>query len=127
MLYFYRMNGIKQKVALNNIRFFSYHGYYPEEQLTGSAFYLDVETEFEVSENPADDLSKTVNYERLFEIASEEMKNTRKLLETAVWNILNRIKDEFEFVDHVRVAVRKVNPPLAGETGSSLVELNFSR
>ena len=121
------MDCVKQKVALQNIRFFAHHGFYPEEQLTGNVFFVDVETEFETAPDTSDDISKTVNYERLFEIASEEMKNTRKLLETVALSILNRIKSEFQFVTAVRVAIRKINLPVKGEVGNSLVELNFSR
>lgn len=121
------MGTIKQKVSLNDIRFFSYHGFYPEEQITGNIFYVDIETEFEVFLNSNDDISKTVNYERLFEIADNEMKNPRKLLETVAYSILLQIRNEFLIVSNARVAIRKMNPPLNGQVGSSVVELNFRR
>ena len=121
------MGTIKQKVALNNIRFFAYHGFYPEEQLVGNVFYIDIETEFEVFPDSDDDISKTVNYERLFEIAGKQMNKTRKLLETVAYCILSDIKNEFLIVSSARVAIRKMNPPLNGEVGRSVVELNFKR
>ena len=62
---------ITQKVALKNVRFFSYHGFYPEEQILGNVFFIDVETSFQVEESGNDDILKTVNYELLFEIASD--------------------------------------------------------
>jgi 7,8-dihydroneopterin aldolase/epimerase/oxygenase len=121
------MGTIKQKVSLNNIRFFSYHGFYPEEQIIGNVFFVDIDTEFEVFMDGNDDLSKTVNYERLFEIADFEMKKTQKLLETVAYHILEQIKNEFLIVSSARVAIRKMNPPLKGQVGSSFVELNFKR
>ena len=121
------MGTIKQKVSLKDIRFFSYHGFYPEEQITGNVFFIDIDTEFEVFLDGNDDISKTVNYERLYEIAHCEMKKTRKLLETVAYSILAHIKNEFLIVSSARVAIRKMNPPLAGEVGSSIVELNFKR
>ncbi len=121
------MATILQKVALNNIRFFSYHGFYPEEQLTGSIFLLDIETEFEVFEQGNDDMVKTVNYERLFEIAESEMKQTRKLLETVAFNILEQIRSEFIIVSKARVTIKKIAPPLNGQVENSLVELNYIR
>jgi dihydroneopterin aldolase len=50
---------IKQKVALEGIRFYAYHGFYPEEQKIGNEFFIDLETEMTVEENLSDELSKT--------------------------------------------------------------------
>jgi len=116
-----------QKVALEGVRFFAYHGFYPEEQLTGNEFIVDIETEFPVSNDGNDDLANTVNYERLFEIASVEMQETRKLLETVAHGILNKISEEFPFVQLVKVSIRKMHLPVKGEVGNSLIQLIFSR
>lgn len=121
------MGTIRQKVGLEGIRFYSYHGFYPEEQILGADFILDIETEFEVFGSGEDDISNTVNYERLFEIASDEMKIPRKLLETVAHNILEQIRHEFLAVKNIRVAIRKMHPPLAGEVQNSFIELIFNR
>ncbi|MEO8795433.1 MAG: dihydroneopterin aldolase [Daejeonella sp.] len=121
------MGNLHKKVALHGVRFFSYHGFYPEEQILGNEFILDIETEMEVYSVDTDDLSHTVNYERLFEIAVTEMKITRKLLETVAHNILEQIRHEFLAVKTIRVCIKKVNPPLAGQVESSIVELTFNR
>lgn len=118
---------INQKVALEGIRFFAYHGYYPEEQLTGNEFILDILTEFEVQSDGNDDLINTVNYERLFEIATAEMKIPRKLLETVAHQILKNIQEEFSFVHTVEVSIRKMSLPLMGEVKNSLVQLTYKR
>lgn len=121
------MGTIRQKVALQHMRFFAYHGYYPEEQVIGNEFLLDIETEMDVTGKGDEDLSLTVNYERLFEIAREEMTVPRKLLETVAYSMLERIRMEFLPVRSIRIALRKLHPPVAGEVGNSLVELNFNR
>ena len=121
------MGTITQRVCLVDIRFFSYHGFYPEEQVLGNEFMLDIETELEVFVPGGDELSNTVNYERLFEIASEEMKTPRKLLETVAHSILEQIRHEFLAVKNIRVSIRKMHPPLAGEVKNSLIELIFKR
>lgn len=117
---------ITQKVALEGVRFFAYHGYYPEEQKVGNEFLVDIETETVVEENLKDELSDTVNYERLFEIASFEMKTPRKLLETVAHRILKTILAEFSQLAKVRVGIRKLNLPVKGEVKNSLVELTYS-
>lgn len=117
---------ITQKVALEGVRFFAYHGYYPEEQKVGNEFLVDIETETVVEENLKDELSDTVNYERLFEIASFEMKTPRKLLETVAHRILKTILAEFSQLAKIRVGIRKLNLPVKGEVKNSLVELTYS-
>ena len=121
------MGNIRQRVALQGVRFFSYHGYYPEERILGSEFILDIETEMDVFSHGKDDISQTINYERLFDIAASEMKISRLLLETVAQNILEKIRHEFLVVKSIRVTIRKMYPPLNGQVDSSLVELIFNR
>lgn len=121
------MSTMYQKVALHNVRFFAYHGFYPVEQVLGSEFIVDIEAEFEVFGNGNDDLAQTVDYEKLYAIATAEMNNTRKLIETVAHGLLERIRHEFLAIKNIRVAIRKMHPPMQGEVGSSLVELKFSR
>lgn len=121
------MGVIKQKVALEGVRFFAYHGYYPEEQKVGNEFIVDIEAIQIVKEDLRDELSDTVNYERLFEIAVHEMKTTRKLLETVAHHILKAIVAEFSQLEVVNVKIRKLNLPVKGEVRNSLVELNYTK
>ncbi len=121
------MGTMMQKVRLEGVRFFSYHGFYPEEQVLGTEFILDIETELEVFNSGRDDISNTVNYERLFQIAAQEMKIPRKLLETVAHSILEQIRHEFLAVKSIRVAIRKMHPPLGSEVRNSSIELNFNR
>jgi dihydroneopterin aldolase len=121
------MGIIRQKVALQGARFFAFHGFYAEEQLTGSEFTVDVETELEVFNDGNDDISKTVNYEQLYNIVSIQMKNPRKLLESVAHAILEDVRREFISVKNIRVSIRKVNSPFSGEVKNAVVELVFNR
>jgi 7,8-dihydroneopterin aldolase/epimerase/oxygenase len=121
------MGVIKQKVSLNGARFFSYHGFYPEEQILGTEFIVDIETELEVYGTGDDNISNTVNYERLLIIASEEMNIPRKLIETVAHSILERIRHEFLTVQIIRIIIRKMHPPMGVQIENSTIELSFSR
>lgn len=121
------MGIIRQKVALQGIRFFAFHGFYPEEQILGSEFIVDIETELEVYGSGNDDISHTVNYERLFNIAKAEMDIPRKLIETVAHGILDKVRHEFLAVKNIRVSIKKMHPPLAGQVENSLIELIFNR
>lgn len=121
------MGVLMQKVSLEGVRFFSYHGFYPEEQTLGTEFFLDLDAEFEVFGSGGDEIANTLNYEQLFQIASEEMIIPRKLLETVAHSILDRIRYEFLAVQSIRVSIRKMHPPMRGEIRNSTIELKFSR
>lgn len=121
------MGIIRQKIALQGIRFFAFHGFYPEEQVLGCEFIVDIDTEIEVYGHGNDDINNTVNYERLFTIAKAEMEIPRKLIETVAHGILEKIRHEFLAVKVIRVTIRKMHPPLAGQVENSLIELIFNR
>ena len=121
------MGIIRQKVALQGIRFFAYHGFYPEEQVLGCEYIVDIDTELEVFGSGDDDIKHTVNYERLFTIAQTEMEIPRKLIETVAHEILEKIRHEFLALKCIRVSIRKMHPPLSGEVENSLIELTFNR
>jgi len=121
------MGTISQKVSVEGVRFFSFHGFYPEEQVLGAEFILDIDTMLEVFDDGADELTNTVNYVRLFQIASEEMKIPRKLIETVAHGILERIRHEFLAIQYIRVSIRKMHPPMGAEVRNSAIELIFKR
>ncbi|MXV13818.1 dihydroneopterin aldolase [Hufsiella ginkgonis] len=121
------MSTITRKIALEKIRFFAFHGFYAEEQVTGTEFFVDAEVSLPVYNNANEDLSQTINYERLFEIVSAQMKVPRKLIETVAHNILDEVHLECMQATHIRIAIRKMHPPLGGEVNNSLVEVSFVR
>jgi len=119
------MNHFKQTVALKDVKCFALHGYYPEEQLTGNHFIVDLETEF----SPIgfdDELGQTVNYEDLNSIILEEMKITQKLLETVLKNIILKVIELYPFVEKIDVSIKKLNPPMPGQIGHSFVKLTYT-
>lgn len=114
-----------QTVALNEVRCFALHGFYPEEQLTGTEFLVSVEVTF-VPSGDTEDLERTVNYEILNTIILEEMRNTRKLLESVVRLILDRVISTYPFVQTAKAAIKKMHPPMPGEINHSFVQLAYT-
>lgn len=119
------MNHFKQTVALKDVKCFALHGYYPEEQLIGNHFVVDLETEF-TPQGFDDELAQTVNYEDLNSIILEEMKHTQKLLETVLKNIISKVIELYPFVETVQVSMKKLNPPMPGQIGHSFVKLTYT-
>ena len=119
------MSQLKQTVALKDVKCFALHGYYPEEQLIGNHFIVDLITEF-TPKGFDDQLNQTVNYEDLNLIIRTEMQNTQKLLETVLKNIISRVIEVYPFVAEVIVSIKKLNPPMPGEIGHSFVKLSYT-
>lgn len=119
------MSHFKQTVALKDVKCFALHGYYPEEQLIGNHFVVDLVTEF-TPQGFDDELAQTVNYEDLNHIILEEMKHTQKLLETVLKNIISKVIELYPFVEIVNVSIKKLNPPMPGQIGHSFVKLSYT-
>jgi len=119
------MSHLKQTVALKDVKCFALHGYYSEEQLTGNHFVVDLETEF-TPQGFDDELAQTVNYEELNNIILAEMKNTQKLLETVLNNMISKVIKLYPFVETVQVSIKKLNPPMPGQIGHSFVKLSYT-
>ena len=113
-----------QTVALKDVKCYAFHGFYPEEQLTGNHFLVDVEVTFLPSDE-TENLQKTVNYEVINTIILEEMKTTQKLLETVVKNMLNKVIKTYPFLLTANVGIKKLHPPMLGEVGHSFVQVSY--
>ncbi|HJP62692.1 MAG TPA: dihydroneopterin aldolase [Mucilaginibacter sp.] len=115
-------------VALHGAEFFGKHGFYPEEQLIGSKFVVDISVEFEPPDgSKSDNLANTVNYEQLYTIAFEQMQKTKKLIETLGQAIVDAIKSEYPYIETATVMIKKLNPPMPGKVDYSSVAITYNR
>jgi dihydroneopterin aldolase len=118
---------ITQKVALKDVRFYSPIGFYEEEQVLGNEFYINLEVLFPFENSDAEDLKNTINYEELYQILVDVMRPKRKLLESALEDILDIVLKKYAFAQEVNVSIRKVNPPFGGDLANSEVSLAYKR
>lgn len=117
-------------IALEGMRFYAYHGFYPEEQIIGSEYIVDIHVDANTQMAAAtDDLYKTVNYETIYLICQAEMRKPTQLLEALVQRIVSKINNIFgRKVTGLKVRIKKMNPPLGGRVECSFVEVdNLSR
>lgn len=111
-------------IELENICFFAYHGYYEEEAILGNEFSIDLRVHVESDWlGKEDQLDQTLNYESLYSCCKEVMLGERKkLLEKLATEICERIADKHEEIDLIKVRIAKINPPIDGRVGRSMVE-----
>ncbi len=113
-------------IELKGAEFFAYHGFYPEEQLLGNKFIVNIEVGYLPSKIILeDDLTNTVDYEYLHFIINEQMKQTKKLIETVAYGIMNDVKAKYPFIKTLKVTIKKSHPPLHGEVDYSAVVLTL--
>ena len=94
--------------------------------MIGTKFRIDLFLEVDTSAaEKSDQLQDTVNYQSVFQLVKKEMETTSKILEHVGRRILDRIKNEFPSVDHARIKIRKLNPPLGGKMDFVSLELSF--
>ena len=116
---------MKTTVSIKGAEFFAYHGFYEEERMTGNTFVIDAEVELKSFDSADDNINDTVNYEKLYAICDEEMKNTQKLLETVVYNIITKFNNSFSNVTGGKVKMEKIGPQLGGKVAKAVVEMEF--
>jgi len=110
-------------IALHGAEFFAFHGFYPEEQVLGTKFIVDVEVSFiPVNDIKEDNIINTIDYEKIYTIVDAKMKHTRKLIETVAQSIADQLKEKYPFVKHIKVSIKKMNPPLKGRVAYSAIE-----
>jgi dihydroneopterin aldolase len=121
------MQKLHTEICLEGLEFFAYHGYYPEEQQTGTNFLVDVKISTHLASSELSDLEKTINYETIYAIVEKEMGITSALLETVAGRILENIFVQIRQAEKVEVGISKLNPPIKGKCSRARVILKRSR
>lgn len=113
-------------ISIEGMEFFAYHGCFKEEAIIGTKFRIDLFLETDTSKaEVSDELADTINYQTVYELVKKEMNNRSKLLEYVGRRILNQLRKQFPEVDHARIKIRKLNPPLGGKMDFVSLELEY--
>ena len=115
---------MSDRIVLTNMRFMGRHGYHDWELEEPQPFEVDVE--LVVNLQPAgvdDDLTKTIDYGRVYDIARQIVESTSyRLLEAIAEAISHELLARFEVVE-VGVRVRKPAVKLGGPLDHASVEI----
>lgn len=106
---------MRNRVEVNGIRVYAYHGCMKEETALGGKFKVDVAVETNFSKSAhSDKLSDTIDYAIVKTIVVDEMAIPSKLIEHVGYRISNRLKKSFPSVVRSCVKVSKLNAPIDG-------------
>lgn len=111
-------------LRLRNMRFFAYHGLFPQEGELGQRFEVDLELcgDFSAA-GQSDRIEDTLDYQRVYQMVEEVVTRRRfKLVEALAEHIAQTVGRAFAPVRLI-VRVRKPHPPVAAHFDGVEVEL----
>lgn len=112
------------KIILEDMEFFAYHGFHKEERETGNNFSVTLTLEADLLDASAsDDLDKTIDYEKVYQLVNSVMQEPARLLEHVAYEIERNLKSEFPEIIASTVKVCKHNPPIQGKCKKACVEI----
>lgn len=116
------------RVVLDALEFYGYHGVLPEETRLGQRFIVDIEMTTDLREaGRTDDVTKTINYVAVYADVKRIVEGPpQKLIETVAERIAACVLDGFA-ASAVRVRVRKPDVPIPATLGFVGVEIERSR
>lgn len=117
------------KISVNEMTFFGYHGVFPEETRLGQRFNVDLDVYCDLSvAGQTDDLSFSINYAELYSLTREIVEGEPfKLIEAVAEKIASTVLGNFPQALEVKVKVIKPDPPIPGYYKSVSVEITRGR
>lgn len=111
----------EDRIILQGMVFYGYHGVNPEERELGQRFIVDLELEKDLSAaGLSDDLTQTVNYASAYKLAREVVEGQPcNLIETVAERLATALLSRLS-IDGVRVRVRKPWAPVKGSVLDSV-------
>jgi 7,8-dihydroneopterin aldolase/epimerase/oxygenase len=105
------------KIILEGMVFYAYHGVLPEEKSLGQRFIVDVIMVTDLAAAAeTDDLTKTINYSQAYQAVREIVEGPPKnLLEAVAGDVAARLLHDFP-VQEVTVRIAKPSAPIKGAT-----------
>lgn len=115
---------MEHRINIEGIKLYAYHGCLEEEAKIGGNYIIDayMVTDFTEAAN-TDELTKTIDYCAIYEIAKQEMSVRSKLIEQVGQRIYDRIITEFKTIKSLRVKVTKLVPPMNGDVEKVSIEI----
>jgi len=110
------------------MEFYGRHGILPQERELGQRFIVDVEIFLDLTKaGQSDDLSRTIDYAKVFRLVEEIVTGSpRRLLEAVAEDIAAAILERFSAAEVV-VGIKKPAAPLPGRFKYAAVEIKRAR
>ncbi|GGM36388.1 7,8-dihydroneopterin aldolase [Paraliobacillus quinghaiensis] len=113
------------KIYLDKMAFYGYHGLFPEENKLGQRFFVDVILELDLRKaGVSDQMEESINYGYVYQLTQEVVEGKSfKLIEAVAETIASRLLENFSQLKACRVKVNKPDAPIAGHIQAVAVEI----
>lgn len=100
------------RIELTGLECFGYHGVFEEEKKTGQPFIVDITCWLDTA-GIGDDLSRTVNYAELADVAADIVEGpSRDLIETVAEEVAETAMQRFGILHAIEVTLHKPKAPI---------------
>lgn len=113
------------KIVLNQMQFYGFHGLFPEENKLGQRFNVDVALFVDLKKaGKSDDMNDSIHYGHAYELIKEIVEGEAKnLVEAVAETIADKLLTSFDLLEAIQVKVIKPDPPIPGHYQSVAVEI----
>ncbi len=113
------------KIIIQGVRLYAYHGVNPEEKADGQMFFLDITCVLPLRVPCATDcVEDTVSYAKILKAARSAFLSQKfDLLETAAESVARAVLTAFGSVREITVCVRKPEAPMQADFEYAAVEI----
>ncbi|EAF2830358.1 dihydroneopterin aldolase [Listeria monocytogenes] len=117
------------KIYLNELVFYGYHGVLAEETKLGQTFRVSLILSLSTKKaGISDSVDDTVSYAEVYETVKEIVEGTPfKLIEALAEKIATEVLTGYPLLEEVTVKLIKPNPPIPGHYDSVAVEIERKR
>ncbi|MDC9824682.1 dihydroneopterin aldolase [Devosia sp. ZB163] len=117
------------RITLSDLGFYAYHGVMPEEAVLGQRFHVDLVCGIDLlAAGRTDELSASVSYAEIYEVAKAAFEGRRfKLIEAVAQHVVDRLFEAFGPIQWIQIRVRKPSAPIPMASGEAAIELHRHR
>ncbi|HCJ4260227.1 TPA: dihydroneopterin aldolase [Listeria innocua] len=117
------------KIYLNELAFYGYHGVLQEETKLGQTFIVSLILGLSTKKaGQSDSVDDTVSYADVYETVKGIVEGTPfKLIEALAEKIASEVLTDYPLLEEITVKLIKPNPPIPGHYDSVAVEIKRKR
>ena len=117
------------KIHINGIKTYAYHGAIQEERVLGQYFITDLVLHVDLTKaSKTDDLLETVHYGEVYNLVEEIVKGESvSLIERLAGKINAELFDRYDKIIEIETTITKPNPPIDGNYDSVAITLQGKR
>ncbi|MBQ8210799.1 MAG: dihydroneopterin aldolase [Clostridia bacterium] len=117
------------KIIINNLKIYAYHGVNPEEKIQGQNFILDIICKLDLKKPcQTDNVDDTVSYAQVIKLVKRVFVAEKyDLIEKAAQVVADSILDAFEQIEKVEITLKKPEAPIKADFSYVAVEIKRER